>query len=96
MALSNILNEPQREVTESVVGLALLAMYFVCDYSFALWFCKITAAPNNGCFWIVVFFIGPLLTLVIVAALFATHAIGESICNALERRGVRLRPSRER
>jgi hypothetical protein len=28
----------------------------------------------------------------LIALTFATHAIGESVCNSLETRGIRLRP----
>lgn len=100
MALSNIFREPRREITESVVGLALAAAILVpllwVDYHFARWFEEITGgAGNGGCPWqLGMGLFGPMAGLGIMAALFATHELGDRACDALERRGLQLRPRR--
>lgn len=100
MALSNILREPRREITESLVGCivaigAIRALVWA-DYQYSLWLNDGVEEQNRqvamgtvfGC---VVFLGGALL---ITEFAVATHALGEFICNALEQRGVRLRPVR--
>lgn len=98
MALSNMLKEPRREITESVIGLALLGAWLVLDYYFAMWLQEITSGGSgNPCPWpIAMIFIGPCATAMILGVIFAAHAIGEAICDSLERNGVRLRPQRRK
>lgn len=94
MALSNIFREPRREITESVLGIAPLAVWLYVDYHLSV---AIEAAVGPGNLpWQAAMF---LLTLGLGASLFfltllalATHALGETICNALARRGLELRP----
>lgn len=98
MALSNIAQEPRREITESAVGISVvvggLAAYMWADYLFAFWmrakFGDYQMPLPVGMF---VGFIGGIIVFVLGALfLIATHALGEKICNALDDFGWRLRP----
>jgi ABC-type phosphate transport system permease subunit len=100
MSLSNILREPRREITESVMGAGVVAVllvpFFYGAYYLGHWFVVATDAPDNarGVFGCMLF--GTLGMAILVAAggifLGVTHAAGEAICDALERRGIHLRP----
>lgn len=104
MALSNILREPRREITESAVGILAVGAVAVpalwLDYLFAVWFREVSGGDASGVPWPVGIVIGALLTLAAVLffsmVLAATHAAGEGICNALQRRGIYLRPRERR
>lgn len=93
MALSNIFNEPRRELTESVVGIAVFAAVVtplvIADYLFSLWFHEATGGGTKGCPWQLGMLLGVLFAavglLLISGLLGLTHAIGEDVCNALER-----------
>lgn len=104
MALSNIFREPCREITESVVGIAvtvaIVGGFGWADYEFARWlrdaagcaYMRAGACVHNNV-PIVLGMLGGLLAAVLaVIALYATHAIGDEICNALQARGIHLRP----
>lgn len=96
MALSNIFREPRREITESAVGLAVFGAFVWADYTFAVWLQGETAGAfgreDTECPWIMGMFLGALAAVMVALLLFATHALGDGICNALQRNGVHLRP----
>jgi hypothetical protein len=103
MALSNVFREPRRELTESAVGIAItvavLGPVLGLDYLFGLWFYEFMGGAKAGPVGEGVLFgmlIGAVVILVgglvIFLGLLVTHAIGEGVCNALQRRGVHLRP----
>lgn len=99
MALSNIFREPRREITESVVGLALVGVFAWCDYRFACWLQDYTGLDSAGFHnipWGFGMFVGVAGAIVIVFLVFATHALGEGICNSLQRGGIHLRPRNRR
>lgn len=102
MALSNILREPRREITESIVGVALVALVMWADYAFAIWLQDGTNAVTNGAGvpWPAGMLIGAILAIVVpllmVILLFFTHALGDGVCNALQAAGVHLRPRQRR
>ena len=96
MALSNILKEPRREITEQLVGTLVIFALPVADAIFAHY----APRPSDYTFWDMM---GTGLCLGIILALGAAavtivakivHAIGEETCNALEAYGVHLRPRR--
>jgi uncharacterized membrane protein YidH (DUF202 family) len=94
MALSNMLREPRREITETVVGIivvgAALSAFAWLDYQFANWMSN--RREDFAPLLIVGAFIlvgGVIVTFVLA---FVTHAIGDAICTALENRGVQMRP----
>jgi len=92
MALSNMRREPRREITETVVGLALVATLPAADCVFA------ACVHDPYGFWdgmgLGVVLLGAIaLGLILLCALaLIIHALGEATCNALERGGVQLRP----
>lgn len=100
MALSNIFREPRREITESVAGLVVFAVVVFVDYSFGLWLqdyagmCGPAGTSNSYiCLpWQIGMAFGILLALLAFLALIITHALGDAICNALDRQGIHLRP----
>lgn len=96
MALSNILREPRREVTETVVGLVPVSIWLAIVYFIA---CALytTDNPKNDPFILDLLFsliitsVGSVLP---IGAVFLTHAIGENICNKLQQAGIHLRPKK--
>lgn len=93
MALSNIFQEPRREITESMVGIAVFSAVMGADYGLAVWFHAFTAPMQIGACPIPLGMVfGFIAMLLGVACIFITHAIGESACAALARRGIELRP----
>lgn len=92
MALSNILNEPRREITETLIGLVPIVALLYCDYRFALWFQAFTGGPEKGCPWPGGLLIGLLIFMFGLLLLLAIHFVGEEICDALANRGFDPRP----
>ena len=100
MALSNIFKEPRREITETAMGvLVTIVVVPLIVYAwwnlglFMIWLTHDTPSTLNI---IGDAFFGMLGGIVLLAALslvvIAIHAIGETICNKLQRRGIELRP----
>lgn len=99
MALSNILREPRREITETAVGLVaaggLICFIIIPDYYFAFWWYEFTGGKNGGCPWQIGLILGVLFLFCATLMLAGVHRLGDGICNLLQRRGIHLRP-RER
>jgi hypothetical protein len=95
MALSNIFREPRREITETVVGVALITIPVVADYFAALELQKLSGGWSEFP-WPIGMLFAPLLVMAAAAVAFGlplvVHAIGEIGCEALEERGIHLRP----
>jgi hypothetical protein len=99
MALSNIFREPRREITETVVGVALITIPVVADYFAALELQKLSGGWSEFPWPIGMLFV-PLIVILGAMAVAAVafglplvvHAIGEIGCEALEERGIHLRP----
>jgi hypothetical protein len=87
MALPNIFREPRREITESVVGLAVFGVFGWGDYHFAQWFQEVGGPP-----WPIGIILGVAGAFIAFPILHFTHELGDAICNALEDRGIHLRP----
>ena len=94
MALSNIVNEPRREITETIVGLTTVGTIAYAYYRFGVWFQRVADPPPPWVAGVIAgMCVGVLGTLLLIAAAAITHWAGESICNKLERSyGIRLRP----
>ncbi len=92
MALSNLRNEPRREIIEQVAGVAIFAFYIAVVYGVVAWL----GAKTSGD-WI----FGMLLTafgLPIVGAMLfliahGLHALGEGVCALLANFGADPRPT---
>lgn len=98
MALSNIFREPRREITETVVGIALFAGFGVPDYFLvAYMYAHDTSKylPPFLVYLLVMTFFVAAAVAAVVGVAFGIHAIGEVACNALDRRGIHLRPRRD-
>lgn len=97
MALSNIFNEPRREITESALGVGLFAAAVFGDYHLAHWFHK--HDPTTDVFLGMVLLPILICCLLIMGALVLAggsiliHALGEGACNLLEDFGIQLRPT---
>ncbi len=101
MALSNIFREPRREITESVVGMIVVAALIFADYRFGMWLQNYLNAHSGlspGC-WNGFFIVGMIFG---VFAIFAAcqvlfifpHWVGEVACDLLANLGADPRPKR--
>jgi hypothetical protein len=87
MALSNIFREPRREITESAVGIGIVAVLAWADYQFAQWVCAADDSPR-----VLGMMLGAAIFMIACGILIITHALGDAVCNSLETRGIHLRP----
>lgn len=94
MALSNMLNEPRRELTETAVGIGVAAGVCLLDYAFANWLADVTAGTPARAPLAIWLAVGLVVIIFGGMAIVAIHAIGDATCNALQRQGVHLRPRR--
>jgi hypothetical protein len=103
MALSNMLNEPRREITETAMGIGLVCLPVGLDYFGVLWL-RDPADPNPVWVWMLliptavaagVVLLG-VAVLAVLGCSFLVHAAGEVICDFLEDRGLYLRPRTRR
>lgn len=92
MALNNIRREPQREITESLVGLVVVVGLVWGDYSFGQWVHSLDPTIHVA----IGMFFGALLIILSPAvgfvALVGTHKVGEIVCDVLASFGLHLRP----
>lgn len=91
MALSNILREPRREITETLIGALVIGAVLYGDHFFAEWMYA-GIGQHDRSFIIVCYLIGALLGVLIFFFAIFVHWIGESICGSLARHGLELRP----
>ncbi len=85
MALSNIFREPRREITETAVGIVAIGVFI--SPILATWHWE-----ELNFAWLLIIVL--VLFLPTIFFIIGAHAIGEDICDALERRGIHLRPRR--
>lgn len=95
MALSNIFKEPRREITETLVGLTVVAPLIVLDVWWAHWLQALQ--PQNAPPFIIIMVLVAIVMFVVFAvsvlALMGIHEVGEKVCDALARKGLNLRPT---
>lgn len=95
MALSNILREPRREITESLVGIVIIGALLGGDYYLARWEEHLGGYYSDGSAWGpwgVWMFMNIPIVMILGAMVVFTHFIGDVACDAMEKRGVDLRP----
>lgn len=95
MALSNIFCEPRREITETIIGLAIVGSALGADYAFAVWACAKDpgySIGENMLAGVVLFLILGAGMIVAGGLVWAVHALGEAVCNSLQIHGIHLRP----
>lgn len=94
MALSNMLREPRREITETLLGIIVLIPAAWIDYHLALW---IQSQSYHGdvplilCLVFSTILMGAGIAASIVLAVF-THWVGERACAWLNVIGIEIRP----
>lgn len=97
MALSNIFNEPRREITETLIGMMLVGVPLAVDCYFA----DSLVPAEVTLRWLAVIFIMFAIAvgtafgiLLAISLVHAAHSLGELICDILDDAGLRLRPQR--
>jgi hypothetical protein len=99
MALSNIINEPQREITETLVGVIALLLpgYVVYRVGNCM---ALEMKPNNVIEWGAVYFSAVAIIIVAIftvgSAAILIHNIGEEISDTLQLHGIHIRPKRRK
>lgn len=95
MALSNILKEPRREITESGLGILFIGGLAYLDFLFGRYLHNLASHPDDmpipvgmivGVAGIAGFIIG------VMGILYFTHFVGEQLCGWLAKRGLEIRP----
>ena len=95
MALSNILREPRRELTETAVGLAIVVPLIYADYSFGQWLQDYAGYDKHGDAhlpWVIGMGVGTLAGIAISLSAIIIHALGTAICDTLDKHDIHLRP----
>ena len=93
MALSNILREPRREITETAIGVAVVGIPIALDYVFG-----VAVSDDKHPVWLGMLLGAVLLALAFLATagvlivVLGIHEVGEGICNTLQKRNIHLRP----
>lgn len=86
MALSNILNQPMKEISESLLGFGALSLYLVSCWPIAVWLRSFDQPEGQGPI-LFYFFIGALILGMAIVALLSfmvlIHFVGEVIAEKL-------------
>ena len=104
MALNNIFVEPQREITESLIGLlvisAIMTVALIVSYHAAVWWITYWEFPMDA--FRIIINVGAMLVTAFVCSIFgffigwglleATHEAGDGICNLLAKVSLDPRP----
>ena len=93
MALSNIFNEPRREVTETVLGCLVLAICVAVAWKFGKFFQFLISDKSDGAMFFGTF-LGLLIFPLVFGFLVFIHFIGEVVCDLLADVNLDLRPKR--
>lgn len=91
MALTNIFNEPRREITETAVGIAVTSIPVALDYEVASWLMK--TYPDDF-IWFGALAAGAGIIIAGWVGLLIIHEIGDVACCLFEGIGVQMRPKR--
>ena len=98
MALSNMLREPRREITETVVGVTalggVLTAIAVPAWYLGTWLYSLDHSPLApfGFYLVMAVFLIAASFLMGCAFFAMAHALGDAVCTALQSRGIHLRP----
>lgn len=104
MALSNMLNEPRRELTESAIGIAVLAVVVGAAIYVDGWIARALCGGMKGTAgtgdMVLGYALGFLIMIlggcIFAGVVFGSHALGESVCAWLARHGADPRPDRNK
>jgi len=97
MALSNILREPRREITETAIGLSLIVLFCLADYYLAdiVYSSMMMIDDRHDNFLHVMSFIASALVIIVIIGGFVlAHSMGQSLCDWLQKNNIHLRPKR--
>lgn len=98
MALSNMLREPRREITETVLGLFFFVLLFGGDYLLVHLLQNTGRLRTGGGATFLEMILAPLLIfivgLLLLLILMAIHGIGDGLCEWLGDYGLDPRPKR--
>lgn len=94
MALSNIFNEPRREITETAIGALAISSFLLVDFWLVWMGSSATSFPGYLAGMGIVGVIMLLVGMFGIGLFLFMHFIGEEACDYLEDRGVHLRPRR--
>ena len=95
MALSNMLREPRREITESLVGAGIIGGPIGAVWLFGLWWHSEWPPDSvwGGMLMGLLCLSGLAVAIwLIVGVTVVLHEMGDAVCTALQARGVHLRP----
>lgn len=90
MALSNMKNEPRREIIEHAVGIIAIAAFLVADYALVRWI----GAQDTATIAVGMFIGAAMFPLVVMVLTVGVHAVGELVCAVLGALGFDPRPKR--
>jgi hypothetical protein len=89
MAISNLKNEPRREIIEQAVGIAAIVAFLFLDYAFVRWLGAVDKA--DVIFGMIL--VAGLAPPAVLTLVFGVHAVGELVCGGLAAMGYDPRPT---
>lgn len=92
MALSNLANEPRREITEQVVGVVLMGLYIATTIAI-VWGLGAKKPEDWVLGTLLVAISLPALALLLVGLTVAVHGLGDLACGWLGKLGLDPRPT---
>ena len=97
MALSNMKNEPRREIIESVMGILLFGSFLLCDFLLSRWIVSFDRkAPHDGGDIFICMFLVPIAGflgwIILYGLALLTHSLGEDILAFIAKLGWDPRP----
>lgn len=100
MALSNMIKEPRRELSETFFGILIAAPFVAVDYYFGRWFQSLFSAADKDIINSLILLCGMVVGAVVIGlgflVLVIVHELGEDFCNAMQKRDIHLRPRQRR
>jgi Na+/melibiose symporter-like transporter len=88
MALSNIGNEPRREITEQLIGFAAILGFLALDYGVTRWL----GATKPYYIVMIMMMVGVIGVFVVGVVTIFAHSVGELVCEGLSALGADPRP----
>ena len=89
MALSNLKNEPRREIIEQAAGVLAIVCFLFGNYAFVKWM-GAEKPVDIVCGMIITAMVVPFAVMFLT---FGIHVIGEAVCGVLAGLGLDPRPS---
>lgn len=96
MALSNIFNEPRREITETLIGILVMTLPAYVVYLIANAYCRMDNTLPYVIALVLAIFSLVLGIFAVIGLSAFVYFVGEEICDLLDDCGIRLRPRERR